>query len=310
MTLSKDQSTCLKILMLGIFVNIIIIIGLSKYYEQYGLITNKIHVIDTIGEGKSTFSTTLYPLSSDILPSDWNEIAKIIANLYNSFDAFVINASADNIPYLGSGLSFILENINKPIILTHNNIKDALLFASEINYPEVMILNNDNKLYRANRTLLHPYGQFYSPRYPEITRQTSLDKPIENPVLKLLNPKINIIVLKVFPGMNGKYLQSIIDNKTINGIILEIWNNGSIPTDPEFIQGLSKLNQRGVTIVAVSYDYEPDMRLLEAGVFPGFDMTIPAIYAKLFFLLSNVEDKRLFAPLLETSFRGEMTVVK
>ena len=116
---------------------------------------------------------------------------------------------------------------------------------------------------------------------------------------------------KVFPGINDTSL-NFTDN-TVSGIVLEIYQSGNAPKSKKFINAIKKLINKGVVIVAVSQSeemlkFEIDNNLLEAGVISGNDMTTPAAYAKLYFLLSNVKNTDLIYQLMEKTFRGEMTV--
>jgi len=114
--------------------------------------------------------------------------------------------------------------------------------------------------------------------------------------------------------MDANDLVPYLNTKGLQGIILELWGEGGGPTSPEFLKVITELAKKGVVIVAVSqYDrvgggYETDIRLLEAGVLSGYDMTTPAAYAKLAFLLGNVEEKKLIGQLMEINFRGEMSL--
>ena len=308
--LDENEKNILKLLIFSVIIVIILIMFLK--WRNNTLPTNRVFVINTTPQESnllSQFPGTNYTPStgtSEMLPMDWDNMVKNIAEVYNFYDAFVINCSAETIPYMASALSFMIENLTKPVVLTSDDMMSTMMTVSNVNFPEVMVFSN-GKLLRGCRTILHPYGHLISPGYPEITSKTALQMPSEPPGIKTMNTKVVIVILKVFPGIDGKYMKGILDNKNINGIILEIWNNGNIPSNKEFLDALRELVKRGVTILAVSYDYEPAMSLVEAGVIPGFDITVPAAYAKLMFLLSNVEDKKLISTLLETSFRGEMT---
>lgn len=310
--LDSNQKNILKLLILSIIVVITLII-ITKWINNT-IPSNRVFIINSNviePELLNRFPNTQYTPSTgtaEMLPIDWDNIVNIITRVYNSYDAIIINCAAETIPYLASALSFMLENISKPIVLTSGDILKTIAVVSNVKFPEVMVFSN-GKLLRGCRTILHPYGNLITPGYPDITSKTTLQMPQEPPNVKMMNPDVNIIILKVFPGIDGKYMQNIVDNKNINGIILEIWNNGNIPSDKSFLEALQKLVKRGVIIMAVSYDYEPAMSLLEAGIAPGFDITIPAAYTKLMFLLSNVEDKKLIYKLLETNFRGEITIM-
>ena len=170
------------------------------------------------------------------------------------------------------------------------------------------------KLWRGSRTVANSEKSFWSPNYPEIKKETALVMPKEQFHSKLFNSKNKIIVVKVYPGMEASELVPYLNMKELHGMVLEIWGDGTGPTSPEFLKMISELAKKGVVMVAVSqYDqvgdnYETDIRLLEAGVLPGYDMTTAAAYTKLAFLLGNVEEKKLLGQLMDVNFRGEVTL--
>lgn len=251
--------------------------------------------------------------SGSLTPSDWNQIVRDLAKVYNKYDAFVLLASHDTIPYTASALSFMMENLGKPIVLSDGDLTSALVLASQTQLPEVMVSSNGNLL-RGCRTIANSHEEFRSPNYPELDSKTGMPKPEADFQPKLVNPANKIAVVKVYPGMSGQDLLPFLNMENLQGIILELWGDGSAPTSPEFLKVISELANKGIVIVSVSqYDrlggtYETDIRLIEAGVLPGNDMTTPAAYAKLAFLLGNVEEKKLLGQLMEINFRGEMSL--
>jgi len=275
---------------------------------------NYVHVIDTKGDTPTkhyNYTVTKYnkPLvSSNITPNDWNELVQIIGKEYNKHGAFVIYGGKDTLPYTASALAFMLENIKKPVILTSEDLQKVSMIASGVKFPEVMIYNN-KQLLRGCRTIIDLHGNLMSPRYPPLKPGLELKLPQETPGLKFIDPNISVIILKVFPGIDNNYMKGIVDNSSINGIILDSTSQGSVPTDPAFLESIKQLAENGVVIIALSYDGQTDIRLLEAGALAGYDMTCPAAYAKLLFLLSNVQDRKIIAQLLDVNFRGEMNKI-
>jgi L-asparaginase len=248
--------------------------------------------------------------SGNLTPSDWNQIVRNLTEVYDKYDAFVIIASHDTIPYTASALSFMMENLAKPIVLSDEDLTSALVSASQTRIPEVMV-SSKNKLLRGCRTVANSDKGFWSPNYPHLDSNTGLPAPKEKLQPKLVNPENKIAIVKVYPGMNANDLVPYLNMKGLQGIILELWGNGTAPITKDFLKVINDLAKKGIVIVAVSqYDsikesYETDMRLVEAGVLPGNDITTPAAYTKLAFLLGNVEDKKLIGQLMEISFRGE-----
>lgn len=292
-------------------------------------VNNKLYVINTGSEVNKDFKEKYEGLknkigefevvaynppiqSGNLTPSDWNQIVKDISEVYNKYDAFVILASHDTIPYTASALSFMMENLGKPIVFSDGDLTSALVSASQSRLPEVMVSSNGNLL-RGCRTVANSDRSFWSPNYPDLDSKSGMPLPKEEFQPKLVNPNNKIAVVKVYPGMNAQDMVPYLNMEGLQGIVLELWGNGSAPTSPEFLKVISKLAEKGIVIVAISqYDqlggtYETDIRLVEAGVLPGRDMTTAAAYAKLAFLLGNVEEKKLLGQLMDINFRGEMS---
>lgn len=324
--LTQREKSSLVFLIAGAMIATVITIYLGVNIQRMNedILSNKIHVIHTGGEIEENFRkkyehnmgkyniNSYKPLmnSSEIVPKDWNIIAEDIGRKYNNYDAFVIVCGQDTLVYTASALAFIMENLTKPIILTDRDVDSAVRLSSKTKIPEVMIASG-GKLLRGCRTVHKSSELFTSPNYPPLEVRNCLQCPREPPQIKFINPKINIIVVKIFPGMTAKYFINLI-NENVQGIVLEMYCLGNAPTSEKFLDAISILAKKGVVIVAVSQcdeisEYDVDIRLLEAGVLSGYDMTTPAAYAKLSFLLSNVENKKLIGQLMEKSFRGEMT---
>ena len=305
-----------------------IYLGVNIQRKKEDILSNKIYLMHTGGEIEKDFmenyqnkmgkydihSYQQLQKSSNIVPNDWNIIASDIANKYHNYDAFVIVCGKDTLVYTASALSFMMENLSKPIILTDGEVKSAIKLASTTKIPEVMVVSN-GKLLRGCRTIHKSTDNFASPNYPPLDKQNSLTFPKEPVQIKFIDPKINVIVIKVFPGMNASSFLNLLDKDNVNGIVLEIYGIGNAPTSTNFLDAIKQLASKGIVILAVSQcddlsknELDVDIRLLEAGVLSGHDMTTPAAYAKLCFLLANVKNKKLIGQLVEKTFRGEMTL--
>jgi len=268
----------------------------KKFKEKYEGLKNKIGDFDAMN----------YNHSGNLTAVEWNQIAQDLAKMYDKYDAFVLLASHDNIPYTASALSFMMENLGKPIVFADGDLlTDALVLASQTRVPEVMIASKE-KLLRGCRTIVDSEKGYGSPNYPPLDKKTGLPAPKEAFQLKMLDPRKKIAVIKLYPGMNADDIAPYLSMKNLQGIVLELLGNGA-PTSPEFLKVINELANKGIVILAVGNNEETDMRLLEAGALPGYDMTTEAAFGKLSFLLANVDDKKLIGKLMDISFRGEMT---
>lgn len=304
-------------------------LSMNNQNKENLVINNRVHIIHASGEIEQQFRENYvkyrnkmaqYDLniydpqnkSSNITPNDWNKIAGDIGDIYNNYDAFVVVCGKDTLSYTASALSFILENLSKPIIITDGELSSALMLASSSKIPEVIVVSR-GKLLRGCRVSSRSTEYFDSPNYPYLTEVNSLKKPTEQLNIKFVSPKVKIIIIKVFPGIDEKHIINLLKDTGVHGVILELYGVGNSPITDKFLIAINQIATKGVIMIAVSQcdsitKTDVDMRLLEAGVLSGGDMTTPTAYAKLCFLLSNVEDKKLIGKLVEQSFRGEMTV--
>ena len=302
----------------------------EKYpYKEDSIVNRKIHVIHTSGEIEPNFQEiykqnkeiighfdihTYSPFinSSNITPKDWNDIAKDIGVAYNNYDAFVIIHNSNTISYTASAISFMLENLGKPVIFTNGELLTALTLASRYKIPEVVVVSG-NDILRGCRCITLSETRHISPNYPSLTEETSLTPPQEIMQIKFMNPKVKVVVIKVFPGIDAKFLTNITKQTSIHGIILELYSNGTAPIDDTFLAAIAELAKKGVIIISVSQtprvrrDYVTNIGLIDAGVVSGEDMTTPAAFGKLYYLLSNVKEQEVIGKLIDNNFRGELT---
>lgn len=328
--LTQDEKVILILLITAalIMLAVSVYLGVNIQHKDKDIRNNKIHVIHVGGEIEPKFGENFEkyktkmgqydmrkydPLmnSSDIVPNDWNLIAKDISDVYANYDAIIIVCGRDTLTYTASALAFMLENLDKPVIITDGELVSALLLASATKIPEVMVASR-GKLLRGCRTVHKSTEYFTSPNYPELELHNSLILPSESPQVKFVSPSIKIVVIKIFPGIDDKYFLNLLNDTGVNGVVLETYGVGRSPTTDKFLAAVKRMAKRGVVIIAVSQCDEQtkpdiDIRLLEAGVLSGSDMTTAAAYTKLCFLLSNVTDKKMIGQLLEQNFRGEMS---
>jgi lysophospholipase len=279
--------------------------------------------------------------SSNMSSSDWCRIGKVIADNYESFDAFIILHGTDTMAYTASALSFMLENLSKTVVMTgsqipisqtrndgFDNLLGALIIAMHYEIPEVCLFFN-NKLFRGNRaskinsSSLNAFGS--GNMAPLVTMGIDIDvnwalirKPSQLAFrLRKIKADLNVACLKLFPGMTDDVLRAFL-RPPMKGCILLTYGAGNAPDNrKEFLQILKEACDSGIVIVnctqcvqgMVTGDYASGLALYQAGVVPGRDMTGEAALAKLMYLLSN-EDLTLseVRRLMSIDLRGELTV--
>lgn len=256
-------------------------------------------------------------LSGDIGPKDWNTLADIIFTNYNDYDAFIILQSPDTICYTSSALSFILENIGKPVVVT-TNLDEALRFVTKYSIPEVVVVDS-GVVFRGCRVKrfkgqfispnFHPLGVFADEKYM-LDDNIVLKQPKEGLKLLPLNHNKKVVIVKIFPGITLKYLQKILSQENLNAVILESYEDGILPIDSDFLKALQNAVKKGVIVVNVSQtmDVVSQDTFEEIGVISCGGMTTEAVYCKLLLLVSHVQNynPEMVNKLLQTGLRGEI----
>ena len=322
-------------------------IGMKNTEKGYAPVEGFLaEAISTIGDMKKADAPAwelheMSPLldSSDITVNEWNRIAGVVYDNYFSFDGFVILHGTDTMAYTASALSFILEGLDKPVVLTgsqiplseirsdgKDNLVTSLLIAADGVANEVCLYFS-GKLLRGNRAVKMSADDlvaFDSPNYPHLADvgitvkyNYSAIGNFEKSSLAL-RPfgDVPIGVLKVFPGIQFGLFESIMTEK-LSGIVLETFGAGNIPSDSGALIPIIKSAFESGSVVAVCSQcpsgtvylgaYETSSQLKRAGAVSGKDMTTEAAVAKLYHLFSIGVSKNEIKRLMEENLRGELT---
>lgn len=286
--------------------------------------------------------------SSDVNPEIWSKLAHIIEDNYDKYDGFVVLHGTDTMAYSASALSFMLENLSKPVVFTGSQLpvgvlrsdaKENLLTAIEIAtavdeegnaiVPEVTVFFED-KLFRGNRTTkqnAEHFAAFASFNYPALAKAgvhitylphlihyPDLSKPLK--VNYQFNP--NVAILKLFPGISEQVVKAILATSGLRAVVLETFGSGNAPSDSWLFEDLKKAVDNGLIIVNKTQcgtgsvemgRYVTSLNLLSAGVITGHDITTEALVTKIMYLLGEYgEDTAEVKHQLQQSLCGEITI--
>lgn len=283
--------------------------------------------------------------SSDVEPSTWQALADIIKDNYRDYDGFVILHGTDTMAFSASALSFMLENLEKPVIFTGSQLpigaprtdgKENLISAVEIaaardadghpRVPEVCILF-DNKLMRGNRTTKYSSDNFKAFRSPNtplmaeagitirytdsiIRRPSSWNDDLKTSTR--LDTRVGI--LKIHPGITPEVVRDVLCGSSTRAVIMETYGSGNAPGKSWFLDIVKEAAESKILVnvtqcISGMVDmniYANGKALLEAGVISGRDMTTESALAKLFYLMGNCDDNKEVKRLMGESLRGEI----
>ena len=285
--------------------------------------------------------------SSNVTAARWSELAHIIADNYDAHDGFVVLHGTDTMSYTASALSFMLDNLSKPVIFTGSQIpmgilrtdgRENLITAIEIAaatddegramVPEVA-LYFQNRLFRANRTSKHSAEALSAFESRNLAPLAEVGVKIKYDHKVIHRPELNdaplsvsdsmndkVIVVKLFPGLSDASLRAMLSIEGLQGVVLETYGTGNAPTAKWFVEALSEAIARGISIVNITqcqggavamHLYETGKQLQEIGVVCGYDMTTEAAVTKLMWLLGEGLSGEALAAKMEQSLRGELS---
>ncbi len=292
--------------------------------------------------------TEMLPLidSSDTNQEFWLRLAQLIYNQYDNYDGFVVLHGTDTMSYTASALSFLLENLSKPVILTgsqlplgvmrtdgRENILNSIEIASAQKngvplVPEVCIYF-ENSLYRGNRTYkdnAEHFNAFMSANYPKLAEvgvnikyNEAFIEPYKEQKL-ILHQKMdpNIGIIKLYPGISLHVMRSVFQTPNIRAVIMETYGSGNAPSDPQFLNLIKEAIENGIIVLNVTQckgggtveigKYGASVQLGKIGVLSGNDITTEAAVAKLMYLLGQGLSNEEVKHYMGVSLRGEITV--
>lgn len=310
-------------------------------------ITKHVPVLGNFGFNLESISFVPVKDSSDIDPDIWIKMAEIIETHFDDFDGFVILHGTDTMAYSASALSFMLENLSKPVIFTGSQLpigllrtdgRENLITSIEIAaarredgspaVPEVCIYF-DNILTRGNRTTklsAEHFDAFSSPNYPPLVEAglhlkynyNYINYPPERKDLAFHKSfDNNVAILKLFPGINRKFVEAIINTEGLRALIIETFGSGNAPTYKWFLDDIKHFISRGGIILNVTQChggsvemglYETSRDMLAAGVISGKDITSEASVTKLMYLLGQYKSNKKVLQYLDKPLAGEMSI--
>jgi len=285
--------------------------------------------------------------SSDMSPALWTQLSHVIADHYEQYDGFVVLHGTDTMAFTASALSYMLENLTKPVIFTGSQLpigqlrtdgKENLITSIEIAaarhqdgtamVPEVGIYFNGH-LMRGNRTTkqsAEEFNAFESFNYPHLVDagvnmtyhedrmlKPDFNKPMK-PHFRLDN---NVIIFSLFPGIREDLIRHIIATPNLKSIVMRTFGSGNAPQSAWLLSALKEGTRRGKVIVNISQclqgtvemcRYDTGYQLQEAGVISGYDSTVESAVTKLMFLQSHYDSAEQVRKYMQRSIRGEISV--
>ncbi|WP_343328775.1 asparaginase [Polaribacter staleyi] len=328
-------------------------IGMIKDYKTNALkafdfsqIVDKIPELQQLNCNITSISFDEAIDSSNMNIEYYKDIIEILEENYTKFEGFVVLTGSDTMAYTSSAISFMLENLQKPIIFTGSQLpigdlrtdaKENLITSIEVacaNKNGVPVISEvclyfEYKLYRANRTTKissEQFEAFTSMNFPPLAESgvhlkfnehlIHQTKNTEQPLVVRKELVEEVVILKLFPGISKLVIESILNIPNLKGIVLETYGSGNAPNSDYFIALLKEAINKGIKIVNVTQcksgrvmmgHYDTSLLLKEMGVINGRDITTESAIAKLMYLLNKNLSNEAFKKYFESSLRGELT---
>lgn len=327
-------------------------IGMKKNHEtgvlapfDFDHIMEEVPELKRFGFNLSTISFDPVIDSSNVNPQVWLKLVQLVKENYEDFDGFVILHGTDTMAFSASVLSFMLENLEKPVIFTGSQLpigilrtdgKENLISAIEIAAtekngqplaPEVCVYF-ENKLMRGNRTTKYNsehFNAFESPNYPNLA-EAGINLKFNYGAIHYSTSKkeliihteldTNITILKIFPGISKEIVRTILGVENLKAVVLETYGAGNAPTETWFLKELKLAIEKGIIIFNVTQcsagrvdmsKYETGNELQKLGVVSGYDITTEAAVAKLMHVLGKDHDLERKKIMLNEPISGEIT---
>jgi L-asparaginase len=329
-------------------------IGMVKDYQTKALrafdfsrIIDKIPELEQLDCEIESVSFKVPIDSSNMNTAHYVDILEVIEENYSKFDGFVVLTGSDTMAYISSAISFMIENLQKPIIFTGSQLpigdlrtdaKENLITSIEIaasRKNKIPIISEvclyfEYKLYRANRTTkisAEQFEAFASKNYPALAEsgvhlnfnEHLIAQPMRDAKELVIRKKLvtDVVILKLFPGITSEVIKAILSIRNLKGVVLETYGAGNAPNKPWFLDLIEEAIQSGIKIINVTQcsggsvilgHYDTSLGLKSIGVIGGIDITTESAIAKLMYLLNEDLDAETFKLYFQKSLRGEITV--